>query len=111
MKLGSQNTKSPVDRNVLQTRKTKQKRRRRGRVKSLKLTITSKLMGKVFFRNIFELINFKEGEGEGENEDENELLDRVESILEEYKTKFPQFGLNGDKNIWIVKPAGLSRGR
>jgi tubulin monoglycylase TTLL3/8 len=27
------------------------------------------------------------------------------------KKKFPQFGLNGENNIWIIKPAGLSRGR
>jgi len=55
-----------------------------------------------------------EGEAEGEEEEEapeNELLDRVEGILEELKAKYPQYGLNGEKNIWIVKPAGLSRGR
>jgi len=58
--------------------------------------------------------NNKEEEGEGEEDDnvsENELLDRVETILEELKGKYPQYGLNGEKNIWIVKPAGLSRGR
>jgi len=60
--------------------------------------------------------NKEEGEGEGEGEEddnvsENELLDRVETILEELKAKYPQYGLNGEKNIWIVKPAGLSRGR
>ena len=33
-----------------------------------------------------------------------ELLDRLK-MLE------PQFNLNGSKNIWIVKPAFLSRGR
>jgi len=39
------------------------------------------------------------------------LLERVEAVLEELKAKYPAFGINGDKNIWIVKPAGLSRGR
>ena len=36
---------------------------------------------------------------------------RAVKILDELKKKFPQFSLNGERNIWIVKPAGLSRGR
>ena len=36
---------------------------------------------------------------------------RAIKILEELKKKYPQFNLNGEKNIWIIKPAGLSRGR
>lgn len=36
---------------------------------------------------------------------------RAIKILEELKKKFPQFNLNGEKNIWIIKPAGSSRGR
>jgi tubulin monoglycylase TTLL3/8 len=32
-------------------------------------------------------------------------------ILEELKSTFPQTEMNGSNNIWIVKPAGLSRGR
>jgi tubulin monoglycylase TTLL3/8 len=35
----------------------------------------------------------------------------VKSCLETLREKYPQFSLNGNKNIWIVKPAGLSRGR
>ena len=27
------------------------------------------------------------------------------------KKKFPQFSLNGVRNMWMLKPAGLSRGR
>lgn len=36
---------------------------------------------------------------------------RALKILEGLKAKFPQFNLNGEKNIWIIKPAGSSRGR
>lgn len=32
-------------------------------------------------------------------------------MLEDLKKKYPQFNLNGEKNIWICKPAGSSRGR
>ena len=35
----------------------------------------------------------------------------IEAVLEQLKEKFPQFGLNGSRNIWIAKPANLSRGR
>ena len=34
----------------------------------------------------------------------------IETLCELYK-KFPQTEINGSNNIWIVKPAGLSRGR
>jgi len=33
------------------------------------------------------------------------------TLLDELKSKFPQFSLNGERNIWIIKPAGSSRGR
>lgn len=39
------------------------------------------------------------------------LMKDVKVILERLEQKFPQFSINGDKNIWIAKPAGLSRGR
>ena len=39
------------------------------------------------------------------------LLRDVKQILTRLELKFPQFKINGDKNIWIIKPAGLSRGR
>lgn len=32
-------------------------------------------------------------------------------LIEELKKQFPQTGLNGEKNIWILKPAQSSRGR
>jgi len=39
------------------------------------------------------------------------LLDKVTDLLGEYEKKFPQYNLTGHNNIWILKPAGLSRGR
>lgn len=39
------------------------------------------------------------------------LMRDVKNILERCDKKFPQYKINGDKNIWILKPAGLSRGR
>jgi tubulin monoglycylase TTLL3/8 len=40
-----------------------------------------------------------------------EVETRIPEVLEGLKTKYPQFTINGDMNSWIVKPAGLSRGR
>ena len=39
------------------------------------------------------------------------LLGEVQSVLAKLREKYPQFDLNGKDNIWILKPAGLSRGR
>lgn len=36
---------------------------------------------------------------------------RAVKVLEDLKEKYPQFNLNGENNIWIIKPAGSSRGR
>lgn len=42
---------------------------------------------------------------------ETELVSKVRTLLNELQAKFPQCDINGKTNIWIVKPAGLSRGR
>jgi tubulin monoglycylase TTLL3/8 len=54
----------------------------------------------------------------GHKEDQDQIIasknpefKRAVKILEELKKKYPQFNLNGEKNIWIIKPAGSSRGR
>ncbi|CAD7958647.1 unnamed protein product [Amoebophrya sp. A120] len=41
----------------------------------------------------------------------DELRDRVLACLAEYAERDPQFHLYGDRNLWILKPAGKSRGR
>jgi tubulin monoglycylase TTLL3/8 len=35
----------------------------------------------------------------------------VNSLLQRLRKIFPQYSMNGEKNIWILKPSGLSRGR
>lgn len=35
----------------------------------------------------------------------------IEILLNKLRTIYPQFNLNGNENIWILKPSGLSRGR
>lgn len=45
---------------------------------------------------------------DNEEDDFGKKIDKCMAVLQE---KFPQFSINGTKNIWIVKPAGLSRGR
>ena len=32
-------------------------------------------------------------------------------VLDQIREKYPQFDLDGERNIWIMKPAGSSRGR
>ena len=32
-------------------------------------------------------------------------------VLDQLREKYPQFNLDGERNIWIMKPAGSSRGR
>ena len=40
-----------------------------------------------------------------------DLLPEIESILKQLSDNLPQYVLEGSKNVWIVKPGGLSRGR
>lgn len=57
-----------------------------------------------------------------DDEDEEEAIDRaiqkkhpdfmkVVQILADLKKNYPQTGINGEDNIWIIKPAQSSRGR
>jgi len=36
---------------------------------------------------------------------------KVVEVLDQLREKFPQFNIDGERNVWIVKPAGSSRGR
>ena len=40
-----------------------------------------------------------------------DLLPEIENILKKLSVNLPQYVLEGAKNVWIVKPGGLSRGR
>jgi tubulin monoglycylase TTLL3/8 len=44
-------------------------------------------------------------------ENYEEFGKKVTEILNRLEEKSPQYHINGSKNIWIVKPVGLSRGR
>ena len=46
-----------------------------------------------------------------QNENVSDLLPEINEILEKLSKHFPLFESCGSKNIWIVKPSGLSRGR
>ena len=46
-----------------------------------------------------------------QTDDVSDLLPEITEILEKLSKSLPQFDFNGTKNIWIVKPSGLSRGR
>lgn len=51
---------------------------------------------------------------ENKDQDDNSIIKYfpvVRSILKKLEDKLPLNKMNGDKNIWIVKPSGLSRGR
>jgi hypothetical protein len=39
------------------------------------------------------------------------LLDFTKKVLNKMKGQFCQYDLNGDQNLWIVKPGHQSRGR
>ena len=41
----------------------------------------------------------------------NIYLPKITKILNKLKKKLPQYSLNGFRNIWIIKPCSLSRGR
>ena len=40
-----------------------------------------------------------------------DLLPEIDTILKKLSVHLPQYVLEGSKNVWIVKPGGLSRGR
>lgn len=56
------------------------------------------------------LINFSD---QSENDDNfcKEIKERTMKVINSLRNKDPQFDINGKGNVWIVKPAGLSRGR
>ena len=38
-------------------------------------------------------------------------MDEIKQCLDQLQDRWPQFKLDGDKNVWIVKPGAKSRGR
>lgn len=48
---------------------------------------------------------------DGRSAEEQELYARAQDVLETLRHRLPQFYLDGCQNIWVLKPAGKSRGR
>ena len=38
-------------------------------------------------------------------------LEETKSVIDRIKSKWPQFEMDGTRNVWIVKPGAKSRGR
>ena len=45
------------------------------------------------------------------DDDETSIYGRAKSVLDRMSKKHAQFEINGTGNVWILKPAGKSRGR
>ena len=77
----------------------------------------SKIMEKYnqFINNLMGNLKEKEKDKDKDKEKEKEkgptLLEQCEFILQELQRNNPQYHLNGSRNIWILKPSLLSRGR
>lgn len=51
-------------------------------------------------------------DNEKEEEEQKKLLPKIKNILDKLRNHSKnEYQMNGDSNIWIVKPSGLSRGR
>ncbi len=84
--------------------------------------LRSEVMGKdavivkgkeLWYRRILKRFNLKREEGKKgmEAPKREDVGKRADEVLREMRLKFAQYDLNGHRNLWIVKPAGLSRGR
>lgn len=55
--------------------------------------------------------NFSNARDKFLNKSNEEMKNLVDEYLNKLRRIFPQHDMNGKKNIWIMKPSGLSRGR
>ncbi len=61
--------------------------------------------------NKFGLLNKLYNNNYNKSSDGNDIRNCVGECLDKLRRIFPQNNMNGKKNIWIMKPSGLSRGR
>jgi tubulin monoglycylase TTLL3/8 len=74
--------------------------------------LESKIRAKSLNVKIKKCENKKEKEKEKEKTENDPIYkENCNVLIQRSKENFPQTDMNGDRNIWIIKPSGLSRGR
>jgi len=68
------------------------------------------LQNKLNKNNINNKTNSKNSE-DNETADLNKYTEEIKTKLSELEKKLPQYKMNGYRNIWVMKPSNLSRGR
>jgi len=71
------------------------------------------ILGNTKFDALKQLVGdrYKSQFKESNLEEEKALLEKAKAILNKIELGFPQNKMNQGRNVWIIKPAGMSRGR
>ena len=112
--LYNQNVKRYLKLNKKMSRRKKRKKKKKKTKKSSDSIAMGKKKGAGKVNSKIIAKSSDSEDDEGENKPGAPLTaqeQEIQSVLENLAEKFPQTKINGMNNIWIVKPAGLSRGR